>query len=237
MKTTVYTSESRGKADHGWLKSRHTFSFAGYQDRSRMNFGLLRVLNDDIVAPGKGFGAHPHENMEIVSIPLKGTLAHKDSTGTAKEIKTGDVQIMSAGSGITHSEFNYSAEEEVHFLQIWIYPKERDIQPRYEQKSFVKEEYNGAFKEVVSPEKGSDGVWINQDAWFSLGHFKAGDHTQYSLKKSGNGAFVMVLEGEVEIDGTILKRRDAISIEDFENVELRFLKDSQMLVIDVPMSF
>jgi redox-sensitive bicupin YhaK (pirin superfamily) len=237
MKTTIYTSESRGNADHGWLKSRHTFSFAGYQDRSRMNFGLLRVLNDDIVASGRGFGAHPHDNMEIVSIPLKGTLAHKDSTGTAKEIKTGDVQIMSAGSGITHSEFNYSDREEVHFLQIWIFPKERDIQPRYEQKSFEKDGFKNAFKTVVTPEKGSEGVWINQDAWFSLGNFDEGKTVEYSIKKEGNGAFIFLLKGEAEIGGEVLKERDAIGIEDFKNVEIRFLKDSEILVIDVPMNF
>jgi redox-sensitive bicupin YhaK (pirin superfamily) len=202
-----------------------------------MNFGLMRVLNDDIVAPGKGFGAHPHENMEIVSIPLKGTLAHKDSTGTAKEINTGDVQIMSAGSGITHSEFNYSNEEEVHFLQIWIYPKEKDIQPRYEQKSFEKDGFKNAFKMVVTPEKGSDGVWINQDAWFSLGNFDEGKTAEYSVKKEGNGAFIFVLKGGAEIGGKVLKERDAIGIEEFENVEMKFLKDSEILVIDVPMKF
>lgn len=237
MKTRLFTSESRGNADHGWLKSRHTFSFAGYQDRNRMNFGLLRVLNDDIVAPGKGFGAHPHENMEIVSIPLKGTLAHKDSTGTAKEIKTGDVQIMSAGSGITHSEYNYSPEEEVHFLQIWIFPKEQDIQPRYEQKTFAKEGYTNAFKTVVSPEKNNDAVWINQDAWFSLGNFDEGKTAEYSLKKEGNGAFIFLLKGEAEIGGEVLKDRDAIGIEDLKKVGMKFLKDSEILVIDVPMNF
>ncbi|MES2764278.1 MAG: pirin family protein [Bacteroidota bacterium] len=237
MKTTIFTSESRGNADHGWLKSRHTFSFAGYQDRNRMNFGLMRVLNDDIVAPGKGFGAHPHENMEIVSIPLKGTLAHKDSTGVAKEIKTGDVQIMSAGSGITHSEYNYSPEEEVHFLQIWIYPKEKDIQPRYEQKSFEKDGFKNSFKTVVSPQKESDAVWINQDTWFSMGNFDEGKTAEYSFKKEGNGAFIFLLKGEAEIDENVLKERDAIGIEDFKNVEMKFLKDSEVLVIDVPMNF
>jgi len=235
MKTTIYKSDSRGLADHGWLLSRHTFSFAGYHNPERMKFGLLRVLNDDIVQAGMGFGAHPHDNMEIVSIPLKGSLAHKDSTGTKEVIKTGDVQIMSAGSGITHSEFNNSETEPVNFLQIWVFTKIRDITPRYEQKTFNKADRKNKIQTVVSPEKDSGALWINQDAYFSLAMPDKNTVLNYDIKHKGNGLYVFVLEGSVEIEGVKLEKRDAIGIEDIENAEIKAGENSEILLIEVPM--
>ncbi len=236
MKTTIYKSDSRGLADHGWLLSRHTFSFAGYHNPERMRFGLLRVLNDDIVQAGTGFGAHPHDNMEIVSIPLKGALAHKDSTGTKEAIKTGDVQIMSAGSGITHSEFNNSETEPVNFLQIWVFPKSRDITPRYEQKTFNKEGRKNRIQTVVSPEKDNGALWINQDAYFSLSSPDKGKALEYNIKHKGNGLYAFVLEGSVEIAGVKLDKRDALGIEDIDKAEIKAAENSEILLIEVPMN-
>jgi redox-sensitive bicupin YhaK (pirin superfamily) len=235
MKTTIHKSNSRGLADHGWLKSRHTFSFAGYHNPERMRFGLLRVLNDDIVQPGMGFGSHPHDNMEIVSIPLKGELAHKDSTGHKEVIKTNDVQIMSAGSGLTHSEFNNSKTDEVNFLQIWIFPKEKDITPRYEQKTFKPAERKNNFITVISPEKNNDSLWINQDAFFALGNADAGKSLEYTIKHKGNGVYIFVIEGEIEAEGEKLGRRDAIGIEDIDKISVKAIEDSELLLIEVPM--
>lgn len=235
MKTTIHKSDSRGLADHGWLKSRHTFSFANYYNHERTRFGLLRVLNDDIVQPGMGFGSHPHDNMEIVSIPLKGELAHKDSTGHKEIIKTNDVQIMSAGSGLTHSEFNNSNNEEVNFLQIWVLPKEKNIKPRYEQKTFKPSDRKNKFQTVISPEKNKGTIWINQDAVFSLGNFESGKTAEYTLKHKDNGIYLFVIEGEINITGTNLGKRDAIGIEDTEKISLTAAKDSELLLIEVPM--
>jgi len=236
MKTIIYKSDSRGSADHGWLKSRHTFSFANYHNPERVHFGLLRVFNDDIVQGGEGFGAHPHNNMEIVSIPLKGELAHKDSTGTKEIIRTNDVQIMSAGSGLTHSEFNNSEKDEVNFLQIWVFPKEKDITPRYEQKTFSLEHRQNKFEAVVSPHKDNGALWINQDAYFSLGSFEAGKSISYNVKHKGNGIFLFVISGEVEIAETILEKRDSIGIEEADEIEIKATQNSELLLIEVPMS-
>jgi redox-sensitive bicupin YhaK (pirin superfamily) len=235
MNTTLYKANTRGYANHGWLKSYHTFSFAGYHNPERMHFGLMRVLNDDWVAPGAGFGKHPHDNMEIVSIPLAGTLAHSDSTGRNKEIKTGDVQIMSAGSGITHSEFNHSKSEAVEFLQIWIFPKENNIAPRYEQKTFDTQERIDNWQTLVSPED-KTALWINQDAYFSLANPKQNTQLNYQVKKEGNGLFLMVLEGSVTLNDTELSRRDAIGITDIDKLELTAGQDSELLLIELPMN-
>ena len=234
MKTTIYKSDSRGNADHGWLKSRHTFSFANYHNPERNNFGLLRVFNDDIVQGGEGFGAHPHDNMEIVSIPLKGELAHKDSTGTKEVIRTNDVQIMSAGSGLTHSEFNNSEKDEVDFLQIWVFPKEKNIKPRYEQKTFSPEQRKNQFETVVSPEDGGS-LWINQDAYFSLANIDGGNHLSYKVKKKGNGIFIFIISGEAETAGIKLEKRDSIGIEETEEIEIKASDNTELLLIEVPM--
>lgn len=236
MKTTVHLSESRGKADHGWLKSRHTFSFAGYHNPERVHFGALRVLNDDQVAGGQGFGTHPHDNMEIVSIPLQGDLAHQDSTGRSEVIREGDVQIMSAGTGLRHSEYNYNKDEEVHFLQIWVFPKERNIAPRYEQKSYTAENRVNKFQTVVSPE-GGDAVWINQDAYFSLANLDAGLKLNYEVKKPGNGVYVFVLNGELNAAGEKLDTRDAVAVTDTDSFEIKAKSYAEVLVIEVPMEF
>lgn len=236
MKTVLHKSDSRGLANHGWLNSRHSFSFAGYHNPDRVHFGALRVLNDDQVDAGKGFGTHPHDNMEIVSIPLYGDLAHKDSTGTEKVIKCGDVQIMSAGSGLQHSEYNYSKEEEVQFLQIWVFPKERNITPRYEQKTFSVEYRMNKFQTVVSPEDDS-AVWINQDAFFSMANLDAGTELTYDLKKPGNGIYFFVLNGEISIANEKLDSRDAIGITEVKTVDVKASSYAEILVIEVPMAF
>ena len=235
MKKTLHKADTRGVAEHGWLSSRHTFSFAEYRDPERMGFGLLRVLNDDVVQPGMGFGTHPHENMEIVSIPLTGELRHNDSMGNTQHIRAGEVQIMSAGTGLTHSEYNGSDSELVNFLQIWVFPKERDIEPRYDQKLFSADGRQGQFQNVVSPVQSDGGVWINQDAWFWLGDFKAGQPDTYTIKRSGNGIYFFVLEGAVAIATEQLERRDGIAIEDAGSVDFEATADCRLLVIDVPM--
>lgn len=236
MKTILHRSNTRGHAEHGWLDSHHTFSFASYHNPERVRFGLLRVLNDDIVQPGEGFGTHPHDNMEIVSIPLSGALAHKDSTGNEHVINTGDVQIMSAGSGLYHSEYNASQKEEVNFLQIWVFPKERDIQPRYDQKTFSKAERKNKFQTVVSPEKNSSSLWINQDSYFSLADIEAGKEISYNINKKGNGVYLFVISGSAEAAGTNLDKRDGFGIEDTDKITVTAKENSEILVIEVPMS-
>ena len=232
----IHKANTRGHANHGWLDSHHTFSFARYHNPERMNFGLLRVLNDDIVAPGMGFGAHPHDNMEIVSIPLSGELAHQDSTGNKKVIQTNDVQIMSAGSGLTHSEFNNSKSDAVNFLQIWVFPKEQNIKPRYEQKTFNPADRQNKLQTVVSPEKDAESIWINQDAWFTLGTLKSGFEQDYRLHNSGHGVYAFVLEGEVEIDGEKLNKRDGMGISDTEIITIKASSDAELLLMEIPMN-
>jgi quercetin 2,3-dioxygenase len=236
MKKVVYRSEDRGYADHGWLKAKHSFSFAGYHDPSKVHFGLLRVLNDDSIAPSMGFGAHPHDNMEIVTIPLQGAIKHRDSMRHEGIINAGDVQIMSAGKGITHSEFNASPTEYLNLFQIWVFPKVRNIQPRYDQKTFTADTRNGKFQLLVSPGKEDGTLWINQDAWFSLGDFKAGEQVTYSPKLETNGAYIMVVKGAIEVDGEKLSERDAIGIWEAGKLDIRITKDAELLVIDVPMN-
>src|SRR5688572_31021189 len=200
MKTVLHKANTRGHANHGWLDSYHTFSFAGYYDPARTNFGALRVLNDDKVAGGMGFGQHPHDNMEIISIPLRGSLEHGDNTGGHGIIKSGEVQIMSAGSGIAHSEKNASKTEDVNFLQVWVFPKERNIQPRYDQKLFSSADRTNKFQTVVSPDQKNGSLWINQDAWFSLGKLSKGSSTDYTVNKNTNGVYAFVIEGDVTIN-------------------------------------
>ena len=235
MKKTLHKADTRGVAEHGWLSSRHTFSFGEYHDPERMRFGLLRVLNDDVVQPGMGFGTHPHENMEIISIPLVGELRHEDSMGNTQIITAGEVQIMSAGTGITHSEYNGSESEIVNFLQIWVLPEDRDLEPRYDQKLFSADEREGRLQNIVSPDKNDSGVWINQQAWFWLGDFKAGQSDTYTIKRSGNGAYFFVLEGVVAVAGEQLERRDGIGVEGDATVDVEATEDCQLLIMDVPV--
>jgi quercetin 2,3-dioxygenase len=212
MKKVIHRAETRGLADHGWLKSYHTFSFANYHNANRMRFGLLRVLNDDRVAAGEGFGQHPHDNMEIISIPLQGSLEHKDSMGNQTVIRPNEVQIMSAGTGVRHSEYNHSKTEEVKFLQIWVFPKERNIKPRYEQKLYPHEERKNKLLTVVSPDHNVGSLWINQDAYFSLTDLDEGKSLNYKINKKGNGVYIFVLEGTIEAGGETLNKRDGMGI-------------------------
>jgi redox-sensitive bicupin YhaK (pirin superfamily) len=235
MKKIIHRASDRGIQDHGWLKAAHSFSFAQYHDPSKVNFGLLRVLNDDIVAPGMGFGTHGHDNMEIVTIPLKGLLAHKDSLGSEGNISYGEVQVMSAGTGIRHSEFNGSSTEEVNLLQIWVFSKERNIQPRYDQMSYDLEKVHNSFLTLVSPNSGDETMWINQDAFFSLGSFDGGKSTNYNIQHPGNGAYVFVIEGHTELDGSLLTTRDAMGVYEIETLNFNFIENTRLLIIEVPM--
>lgn len=228
-----HAADSRGLADHGWLISRHTFSFANYYNPDRVHFGALRVLNDDIVKPGMGFGTHPHDNMEIISIPISGSLAHKDSTGNEKEIKTGEVQIMSAGSGIQHSEYNYSKTEDVNFLQIWILPKEKNISPRYDQIDFSETLKSGKLVPVVSPDK-EGALWINQDAEMSLGELKKETSISHKINYKGNGIYAFLIDGEVKVNDTILKKRDAVGYFHIQQLSIETILDSTLLLIEIP---
>lgn len=235
MKTILHKSNTRGQANFGWLNSRHTFSFGQYFNPERVQFGLLRVLNDDIVIGGAGFPTHPHSNMEIVSIPLAGALAHKDSTGTEKVIETGEVQIMSAGSGLTHSEYNASRDNEVNFLQIWVFPKEKDITPRYDQKRFSPAERKNQIQTVVAPDD-DRALWINQDAWFSLIDLEPGKSLQYDLHQSENGVYAFIIDGSVEIQDQNLEKRDALGVWETNTVSISSTGESKILLIEVPMA-
>lgn len=236
MHSVIHKAETRGNANHGWLKSHHTFSFANYYNPERMNFGLLRVLNDDTVAAGMGFGTHPHDNMEIVSIPLEGDLEHKDSMGNVAVIKEGDLQVLSAGTGITHSEYNKNKNKEVKFLQIWIFPKEKNVTPRYDQISIRDIAKNNEFYQVLSPNKDDQGVWINQEAWFHIGKFEKGNSDTYKLKKEGNGVYAFILEGEVEINNEILSERDGMGVWDTDSIHVNATENTRILLMEVPMS-
>ncbi len=236
MKTILYKSSERGYANHDWLKSYHSFSFASFYDPEKIQFGALRVLNDDTVKAAYGFSKHSHDNMEIVSIPLSGDLEHKDSTGRHEIIRQNDVQIMSAGSGIAHSEMNANKDREVKFLQIWILPKEKNITPRYEQKTFDPADRQNKILTVVAPDD-EKAVWINQDAWFSLGNMDEGFETAYQVKKTGNGVYAFVLEGEVTINEQPLSKRDAAGIWETHEINIKANSAAQLLLIDIPMQF
>lgn len=236
MNTVLHKANTRGHASHGWLDSHHTFSFSGYHDPERVHFGLLRVLNDDLVKGGMGFGQHPHDNMEIISIPLRGALEHRDNTGGHGIIQSGEVQIMSAGSGIAHSEKNASPTEEVNFLQIWVFPKERNIQPRYDQKVFASGDRVNKFQVVVSPEMGHNSLWINQDAWFILCNLKKGFATEYSLKDNSNGVYAFIIEGDVIINDQGLNKRDGLGVWNTDKLSIVANTDAEVLLIEVPMN-
>lgn len=236
MKTIFHKASERGHANHGWLNAHHSFSFASYHDPNKVHFGLLRVLNDDIVAPGMGFGMHPHDNMEIVTIPLSGTLEHKDSMGNIGVIRPNEIQAMSAGSGLMHSEYNHSKTEEINLLQIWVFPKEKNIAPRYDQKVFSEEDKTGKFKTIVAPVKAEDVMWINQDAYFSLGKFKSGSAVDYKIQHKGNGAYVFIIDGDTTIEENKAGKRDAIGIWETEKFTINANADSEILIIEVPMN-
>jgi redox-sensitive bicupin YhaK (pirin superfamily) len=234
MKTILHSADRRGHVSFGWLDSHHSFSFGNYYDPEKLHFGMLRVLNDDVITGGSGFGMHAHDNMEIVSIPLTGAIEHKDSMGTQSVINENDVQIMSAGTGIKHSEFNHFKDKDANFLQIWIIPKKRNIQPRYDQKTFDPAERVNQFQTVVAPDN-DKAVRINQDAWFSLANLKAGFATKYEIKNPGNGVYAFVLNGSVTINEQTLFKRDALGIWDVNEIEIDAGTDMELLLIDIPM--
>lgn len=233
---TVQKASDRGGADHGWLNAKHYFSFAGYHNPEKVHFGLLRVLNDDTIAGGTGFPAHPHDNMEIVTIPLSGALQHKDNTGGEGVIKAGDVQIMSAGSGVKHSEFNASKTEDATLFQVWIFPKLRNIKPRYDQRSFDINDRINKWQVVVSPNETDNALWINQDARFSLTKLEAGKMLTYENAFKGNGVYLVVVNGSVEIDGKQFSKRDAVGIADADQFSIKANEDAELMAIEIPMN-
>lgn len=235
MTKIIHRAKTRGEANHGWLHSFHTFSFGSYHNPERNGFGALRVLNDDVVQPEKGFGTHPHDNMEIVSIPLSGLLEHKDSMGNIHTIRTGEVQAITAGSGITHSEYNGSDIDPVNFLQIWILPKEKNAEPRYSQNLFPSAERINKFQLIVSPDGRENSLRINQDAYFSLATIEPGESIEYTLHESGNGIYLFVLEGHVKIEGEELGKRDAVGFVDISNTTIQAVDHTEILCIEVPM--
>ncbi len=235
MKTVFHSSDSRGHANHGWLDTYHTFSFANYYDEERIHFGALRVLNDDTVEGGKGFGTHNHDNMEIITIPTEGGLQHKDSMGNSGVIQKNEVQVMSAGTGISHSEFNKNRDLKVRFFQIWVIPKKQNVLPRYQQRNFKPEEYKNKLLEIVSPVLSDKNLWIYQDAWFHLGNLDSGFEIDYKIKSSDNGVYAFLIEGNVTIENQNLKRRDGLGIWETDKISIKSDSNSELLLIEVPM--
>ena len=237
MKTTYHSAETRGHADHGWLNANHSFSFAQYYNPKRMNFGALRVLNDDTIAPGMGFGTHPHDNMEIITIPLEGDLEHKDSMGNVGAINEGEIQVMSAGTGIQHSEYNKNQDKSINLLQLWVMPNALNVSPRYDQKSIRELKKNNAFYQVLSPFTDDDGMWIHQEAWFHLGEFDKITEIEYQIKKNGNGIYVFVIEGSLTVVNQVLNKRYALGVLEVDKIFFVAQPDSKVLLVEVPMSF
>lgn len=231
----IHKANSRGYANHGWLETHHTFSFASYYNPERIHFGKLRVLNDDIVAGGTGFGTHPHDNMEIITIPLKGALAHKDSMGNSAVIQQGEVQVMSAGSGITHSEFNAHETDPVELLQIWVFPNQKEVTPRYDQIKLDLTARHNKLQQILSPNPDDEGVWIYQEAWFHLSQMDKGVQLNYQLKKEGNGVYIFVIKGDLKIDDQILNERDGLGIWDVNTLTLEAQSEVEVLVMEIPM--
>ncbi len=236
MIKTIFPANERCFADHVWLQARHSFSFADYYDPLKVHFGKLRVLNDDIVAPGMGFAQHPHENMEIITIILKGALEHKDSMGHVSVINQGEVQIMSAGKGITHSEYNHSKTEPVNLLQIWVFPAIKDIKPQYGQKMFAVQDRVNKLQTIISPKEADNMLWINQDAYFSLCHLKAKETIDYTLKKKNNAVYLFLIEGKAEVEEEILNKRDALGLKDLKKTTIKSLEDTDFLIIELPIN-
>ena len=234
--TVLHKAETRGHANHGWLDSWHSFSFASYYNPERMHFGVLRVLNDDTVESGMGFGTHPHDNMEIISIPLEGDLEHKDSMGNVAVIRNGDIQVMSAGTGISHSEYNRNKESLVKFLQIWVFPNKRNVTPRYDQITLNLADRKNKLQQILSPNPDDEGVWIHQDAWFHLADFDQGVATDYAIKKSGNGVYAFVLKGDITINDQPLKTRDGLGIWDTDKISIKADSHAEFLLMEVPMA-
>ena len=236
MKTNLFKASDRGSADYGWLKPNYYFSFSQYHNPAKVHFGLLRVLNDDFIAGGGKFQTHPHDNMEIVTIPFTGALHHKDSTGGEGVIKAGDVQIMSAGTGVQHSEANASETDPVTLFQIWVFPKVNNIKPRYDQRNYDVNDRNNKWQIVVSPKAEDAALWINQDARFSLTKLDAGNTLTYENGFEGNGVFLVVIDGTVKVDDIELGKRDAVGIYDTNSFTIDASEDAELLAIEIPMN-
>lgn len=237
MNKVFFSADTRGHADHGWLNANYSFSFGNYFNRDRMNFGALRVLNDDTISPGKGFGYHPHENMEIITIPLKGDLEHKDSMGNLGIINEGEIQVMSAGSGIFHSEFNKNSDKSINLLQLWILPKRENVEPRYDQCSIQGLRKLNSFYMVLSPHPEDNVMWIHQDAWFHLGDFDKVTSIDYELKREGNGVYIFVIEGNFNVSNQKLNKRDALGVWNTDIISFKAQPNSRVLLVEVPMKF
>lgn len=236
MKKIVHRADSRGYFDYGWLKTNHTFSFSSYYNPERMSFGMLRVLNDDIIAPAQGFGTHPHNDMEIVSIPLIGGLAHKDNTGSEGVIFPNDVQVMSAGTGIFHSEYNYSKDEELNFLQLWIFPDKTGHKPRYAQKSFSPDKRKNKLLKIVSPDKSNGNLWLNQETYLSMADLEKNNSLEYKFNTKGNGVYIFLIEGKISVGEETLAKRDGIGIWEIDEISLSANENSQILIIEIPIN-
>jgi redox-sensitive bicupin YhaK (pirin superfamily) len=237
MTTKLFEANSRGKADFGWLKANFSFSFGNYFNPERVQFGMLRVLNDDTIDGGTGFGTHPHDNMEIITIPLEGGLKHRDSMGNEGVIRFGEVQVMSAGTGVQHSEMNASQKEQAKTLQLWVFPDKEDVTPRYDQKSFDIENQINTFVNIVSPKDKNDGnaLWVHQQTFFNLGIFEKDTSITYKINIPENGVYLFLIEGEIEVDNQILKPRDAMGIVDFDQFEIKINSKAKILLVEVPM--
>lgn len=235
MKTIYYPANERGHNDIGWLKANFSFSFGPYYNPDKIHFGALRVLNDDIIAGGMGFGTHPHDNMEIITIPITGALEHKDSMGSVGVIRSGEVQVMSAGTGVTHSEYNHSKTEAANTLQIWLFPKKLNIKPRYDQKNFNEVLKLNELTTLVSPEKNEHTLWINQDAIFSMGDFEKGKQINYEIQIPGNGVYIFVIEGSAQLDDTMLNKRDGLGVYNTSSFTIKTGAKSRLLLMEIPM--
>ena len=235
MKSVFHSASSRGHANHGWLDSHHSFSFANYYNPDRMHFGVLRVLNDDVVASGRGFGMHPHDNMEIVSIPLSGELEHKDSMGNTATIKAGEVQVMSAGTGIKHSEYNKKKDDEVRFLQIWMFPNRKNVTPRYDQKT-ISTISSSKIKQILSPSPDDDGVWVHQNSWWHMADLSQGDTQTYTLRDQTNGVYAFLIDGQLTIDDQAMSKRDGYVVWDTKQITIKAQENSKLLLMEVPMT-
>jgi redox-sensitive bicupin YhaK (pirin superfamily) len=235
MKQTVHRAETRGHANHGWLDAHHSFSFGSWFNPDRIQFGALRVLNDDVIAPGAGFPTHPHDNMEIITIPLRGVLEHQDSMGNKAQIKAGEVQVMSAGTGVTHSEYNASATEELKLFQIWLFPNQRDVKPRYDEIKLDPIQRKNKFQQILSPSKDDDGVWIYQEAWMHMALVDQSRSISYDLKRPNHGIYIIVIEGMCSLLDELLYKRDAIAIEGYDKIKVQAIEECELLLIEVPL--
>ena len=236
MNSVVHKANTRGHADHGWLKANHSFSFANYYNPERMNFGVIRVLNDDSIAPKRGFGTHPHDNMEIITIPLEGDLKHQDNMGNGTVIKNGDIQVMSAGTGITHSEFNANRDSHCKLLQIWLFPNKKNVTPRYDQIAISSIAKKNKLYQILSPNKNDQGVWIHQNAWFHIGEYVDKSKDEYVLRRNGNGIYFFVIEGEVNINDQQLSKRDGMGMWEMDQISFEAKANSKILLMEVPLT-